>query len=133
MNDIEVRPSVIHGLGVFAKRAFKKGETVLAWDTSHTISPNEYEQLSSKEKGFVAKLGHKLVLMQAPAKYVNHSCDPNTNATEEGKDVAIRDIAAGEEITSNYAADLPPGEILPCICGAKNCKGTVVSSHPHSS
>ncbi len=58
-------------------------------------------------------------------KPVNHSCDPT--AWLEGLDVvARRDLAAGEEITLDYATFY--NERMPsfeCSCGARECRGTV--------
>ncbi len=56
---------------------------------------------------------------------LNHSCDPN--AWLQGLDlVARRDIAAGEEVTADYAtfagADAEPFD---CRCGAADCRGTI--------
>jgi D-alanine-D-alanine ligase-like ATP-grasp enzyme len=55
----------------------------------------------------------------------NHSCDPSTEY--RGLDVvARRDLAAGEELTLDYATMLnEQSESFPCTCGAANCRGTV--------
>ena len=56
---------------------------------------------------------------------INHSCDPT--AWLDGLDVvARRPIAAGEEVTLDYATFY--GEAMPnfaCTCGAADCRGTV--------
>ncbi len=54
--------------------------------------------------------------------YVNHSCDPSML-----NDVAFRDIAAGEEITTDYACgEASPNYVLePCRCGTEICRGRV--------
>jgi SET domain-containing protein len=60
--------------------------------------------------------------------YLNHSCEPNCDILEEEDGrvyfAAGRDIAAGEELTIDYAydADVPPE---PCRCGAPTCRGTI--------
>lgn len=81
-------------------------------------------------------------------RYANHSCDPNCRiekfiicGTDEALSAefeiglfALRDIAAGEELTYNYGwsafqprditgaptAQVPPEQ---CLCGAENCSG----------
>lgn len=58
--------------------------------------------------------------MQAPEKYVNHSCEPNTTA-KGFCDVAIRNIKKGEEITGNYE-ETAGGASFKCSCGSTNCK-----------
>jgi uncharacterized protein len=60
-------------------------------------------------------------------KYLNHSCAPNVLMEETvGRlfFVAARDIAAGEELTIDYAYEpVPPLE--PCRCGAPTCRGYI--------
>lgn len=122
MSDIIIKDSKIHGKGIFANREFKKGEIVIKYDTSDTISEEELKKVpdNKKENVGVSKDG-KLFFQKAPAKYVNHSCDANTTS-EDDCDVAIRDIKKGEEITSDYSKDSPPGFNMKCECGSKNCR-----------
>lgn len=121
MNDIEVKESPIEGRGAFALRDFKKGERVLEWGERKELSDEEFAALSEDEiRRYVSYVGNKRLLSVEPMKYINHSCDPNTKA-QNNADVAIRDIAAGEEITSRYAN--PGEENIKCNCGAPNCIG----------
>ena len=59
--------------------------------------------------------------------YINHSCDPNAFMRVVPGDrvmfFALRDIAAGEEITIDYRSDDHPPPAL-CRCGAKNCRSS---------
>ena len=121
---IVVKKSKIHGLGVFAARDIKKGEVVLKWDISHQLKKSDVGKLTSKQKGYVSYMNKKYVLMQSPAKYVNHSCDPNTHPKNHC-DVAIRDIKKGEEVTSDYSKESVGGTSLNCKCGSKKCKGRI--------
>lgn len=57
-------------------------------------------------------------------RYMNHSCDPPIIAVGRDYEVAIRDIAAGEEITCDYGG-LNLAAALACRCGATNCRGTI--------
>ena len=99
-----VKASPIEGLGLFAKRAFRKEETVLRWHPRR-ISEEEFRNTPAKERRYLGTLedGTK-VLMQSPERYVNSSSEPNTKTVGES-DVAVRDIQAGEEILSNYPID----------------------------
>ncbi len=99
--DFIVKPSQIHGLGLFAKRKFRKEEVVLRWnpvrlsgDGLKKIPDNQKRYLNTSEDGAI-------LLMQAPERFVNHSEHPNTQTVGE-TDVALRDIEIGEEITSSY-------------------------------
>lgn len=123
MSDIEVRASPIEGKGVFALRDFKKGERVLEWGVRKELSEEDLAAMSEDEKRrYVSFKDGKHLLSGEPMRYVNHSCDPNTNAKDNG-DIAIREIKAGEEITSDYR-DFGT-ENIPCNCGAANCRSTL--------
>ena len=61
-----------------------------------------------------------------PADYVNHSCAPNAGLSGQITLVAMCDIAAGEEITYDYAmSDGSTYDEFPCTCGAAECRGAV--------
>ena len=121
MSDVIVKKLKIEGFGVFASRDFKKGEIVIQWDLSHQLSPEEAKKVSTKEKRYLAYFNGKYILMQPPAKYVNHSCSANTYA-KDFCDVAKRNIKKGEEITGDYSDDETPGFEMVCHCGSKNCR-----------
>ncbi len=121
---VEVRASRICGRGLFACRDFKAGEVVLRWDVSHRISAEAADALSEEEKKYTHPYKDgSVILMQPPATFINHSCDNNTEVRDYC-DVAIRDIVAGEEITSNYFTD-GANQSFACSCGADGCKGKV--------
>lgn len=125
--ETEVRKSKIHGSGVFALRDFKPGEIVIEWDTSNTLTDAEYERLPADQHAYVVRLNGEWLYMLAPARFVNHSCDSNT-VPLRGNDVAVRDIEAGEEITTDYRSVMPLGERMDCRCGASSCQGFMVGS-----
>ncbi len=59
--------------------------------------------------------------------YLNHSCAPNAYVDWAGVYLrAMREIAAGEEITCNYlTTDWELHEPFACRCGAPNCYGEI--------
>ena len=60
-------------------------------------------------------------------RFINHSCAPNTffRCTAERAEIyALRDIAAGEELTVDYGESQHNGR-LPCRCGAPGCRGRI--------
>jgi uncharacterized protein len=122
--EVEVKASRIHGRGVFARRAFRAGDVVLRWDVSYTLSREDVALLSDQERKYTHPFdAEQSILVQAPERYVNHSCDNNT-VVRDFSDIALRDIAAGEEITSDYSLD-GSGSNFNCSCGAENCRGQV--------
>ena len=118
--NVVAEPSPIHGTGLFAKRDFKKGEVVVMWNPLKHLPKEEIPTLSDEDKHALSELPDGTYIVNgAPARYVNHSCDANTTA-EGMKDVAVREIKAGEEITANYGSE--GGLEFSCACGTTNCK-----------
>ncbi|HEY6806174.1 MAG TPA: SET domain-containing protein-lysine N-methyltransferase [Pyrinomonadaceae bacterium] len=123
-NSIEIRESRIQGRGVYAKRAFDAGEIVLRWDLSHTISNDQLATLPDDERRYTHPLDeHRTLIVQAPERFVNHSCAPNTEVLEFC-DVALRRIEVGEEITSDYG-DVGAAVGFACKCGSPHCRKTI--------
>lgn len=122
-----VGKSKIQGQGLFALEDFKPGDVVVAWVTSNTLSNEEYERLPEEQRRYAVRYKGGWLYMLGPGRSINHSCDPNTIPLN-GSDVAIRNIAAGEEITSDYRPVMPVGERMECACGASNCVGYIVGT-----
>ena len=57
--------------------------------------------------------------------YTNHSCDPNLAIQGQIVLVAMRDIAAGEELTIDWATTDDGDHEMTCQCGSPRCRGTV--------
>lgn len=118
----EVRNSTISGKGLFALKPINKDEVVVVWNP-RVLSKQEASKLSEDERShYTYPDGDKILLMQPPERYMNHSCEPNTHV-EGRSDVASRDIACGEEITSDYL-DLET-EGFKCTCGNTICRSIV--------
>ena len=120
MINLILKKSKIQGLGVFAGKDFKRNEIVIKWDTSNQLTKKQFDALDEKGRKYIANVDGKFIVQQAPAKYVNHSCNPNTYV-RNFCDVAKRDIKKGEEITSDYGEDTE-GFTMKCNCGSKDCR-----------
>ncbi|MFH1607637.1 MAG: SET domain-containing protein-lysine N-methyltransferase [archaeon] len=123
MKDAIIKNSKIHGKGTFANRDFKKGEVVIKYNLKE-LTKEEFENLPEKEKHYTSKEDGKYLLFLPPARFVNHSCEANTNPMNKS-DVAIKGIKKGEEITTDYTKDNVPGLNMKCNCGSKNCKRVI--------
>ena len=66
----------------------------------------------------------QLVLGWDHAKYMNHSCCSNTMMTDYGLEIVVRDIAAGDEITSEYGL-LNVQEPYALSCNCADCRGAL--------
>ena len=113
---ITLRPSAIHGIGVFAIVDIPKDtQGFFSDDKSEWISlqKNEVEQLPAQSRAlienhclydeehyFVPEYGFRLI---DPVVFLNHSDQPNILSIRDGEDFkALRDIQAGEELFVNY-------------------------------
>src|SRR5215213_7375914 len=111
------------GDGVFATCSFCAGDTVMVGEIRRPLPGNHSHatQVGLTEYVELAGLGSK----------VNHSCDPNCgiriNDAGAPDLVARRNIAAGEEITFDYAMRNYSVDHFPnrCLCGSARCRGTV--------
>lgn len=121
---VEVRPCAL-GRGLFARRAFAPGDLILRlagprYDRSDPIHATE-------EGANLLQTGrHSYILLQPPAVYANHSCDPNAGIEANRRLVAIRAIAPEEEICFDYSTTMDEDFwTLECCCGAPGCRGRV--------
>jgi SET domain-containing protein len=65
-----------------------------------------------------------------PARFFNHSCDPNCEAVLRDGHIwilALRDLQPGEELAFDYGYDLTDYHQHPCACGTAGCCGYVVA------
>ena len=133
---VEVFSSGIHGYGGRATRAFRTGETVCFGDgvlyDADAEFDDTYALIVDDDRGNA--IFWDLV---DQTRWFNHSCDPNTEVLSRFDRernrvvawwVAIRDIAAGEEITYDYGFVADVAE--PCACGTSRCRGLIVDSDP---
>ena len=64
--------------------------------------------------------------LEPPGVFINHSCDPNAGVADDAVVVALRPIAAGEEVRFDYSTSMWEGLwTMPCRCGAAGCRGVV--------
>ena len=113
---VMIKPSPLHGIGVFAIRAIPKGtKNIFSKGVGDWIkvSKEEVEALPQHSKDlienhclfdenfyFIPDYGFKLVDLVI---YLNHSETPNVISLNDGEEFeAIRDIANGEELLVDY-------------------------------
>jgi uncharacterized protein len=122
---VVVRASPIHGRGVFAARRIEPGEVIIN-GCRDVLSDDAVKALPPEERIYLSVMDGRNILMQPPARFINHSCNPNARGTDR-YDVAIRVIEAGDEVTVDYVAEVP-GMTMQCNCKAPNCRGLIVGT-----
>lgn len=138
----EVRESPIQGKGCFAVKRIPKGTRVIEYTgekITNEEADNRYDDESmERHHTFLFTLDDEHCIDGSvgdnPAKYINHSCDPNCETEIDGDRIwvdALRDIEPGEELFYDYAYERESASedesLYPCYCGSKKCRGTILA------
>lgn len=106
--------SAIHNLGVFADEFIPAGTEVWRFTPGYDleITVEEMESHPQFVRDFFDHYGYldfnvnRYLLCFDNARFINHSNNPNVRTdytrAKHGVDIAVRDISAGEEITTDY-------------------------------
>lgn len=133
---VRVGRSGVHGRGLFAARDLPKGTRIMQY-LGERVSKKEGDRRTNaqwaKGRVYTFELSRRVDLdgniPSNVARLANFSCEPNAESeNEDSRRIwisAMRDIAAGEEVTYDYCFPLiePPPV---CRCGAKSCRGYIV-------
>jgi len=112
------------GKGVFAKVPIEPRETAF-YLTGKLIS---FDDAAAAVQGeYTIQIGvNRYVDPHSPARYLNHSCEPNAGFVDEIRLIALRQIVPGEEIRFDYSTTmLERYWELDCSCGAPRCRGRI--------
>lgn len=132
------RASPTQGIGSFARKIIRQGEVVeIVGGTVMTDA--EFRTFVQTTPRFNAiQIAEDRHLVEAPeitqqraGGSINHSCDSNLWMADEVTFVARRAIAAGEEITVDYALfTVQPTWSMdqPCRCGTNVCRHTITGN-----
>jgi SET domain-containing protein len=121
------------GFGLFATKLIKRGEFITYY--KGRVLPNKIaDELSTK---YLFEINGRWTMDGSPrynlARYINHSCKPNSEADTRGHKILItacRTIQEGDEITYNYGRSYFTTFIKPlgCKCATCDSKEMVVRS-----
>jgi uncharacterized protein len=133
---LELKPSAIHGKGLFATERIQRDAVVMIWGgTLYTRQDLENIRAGKlKVEEFSYSFIDEDLLIAAPPDgldyFVNHSCDPNVWMSNNLSVVARRTILPGEEITGDFAVwEAEPNYVLdPCRCGSPLCRGRMTGN-----
>lgn len=128
---IEVRENTLAGRGVVAVEPIGKDE-IVAIKAGHIVTRDEIEQVTAAAGDLALQIDDDFYIApRTPDEagdmsvFINHSCDPNVGFRGQVVYVAMRDIAAGEELCHDYAMERSDHYHLDCHCGSPLCRGKV--------
>ena len=127
----EVRPSAIHGKGLFAVAAIAKDEVVCVkggaiFDRATLDAMHPWygaAEIQIDENLFIGP--RKQDERDGSMIYSNHSCEPNIGVQGQIVFVAMRDIQAGEELTHDWATTDDDDYSMECHCEQPSCRKKV--------
>jgi hypothetical protein len=113
------------GIGIFAVRSVRKGEVLLQLN-GDIISLEDSIALGEDECYSVQVEAREYIQPGAPARFINHSCDPNCGLTGDLFLVAICDIGKDEELFFDYSTTMLERRWeMDCKCGTAICRGRI--------
>lgn len=123
---VEVRPSPIQGLGLFAAAPIAKDDVVIRLG-GQLIDDRALERLAPPYSSVAIDEDlHLLIDPAHPVRYGNHACDPNLWHLDAVTIAARRDIGTDEELTIDYATHTATDWWrMDCACGGDLCRGSV--------
>jgi uncharacterized protein len=141
---IELRPSPLDGIGVFAASAIKIDQRaaagiagsdyrrLISWANFDAYDPRVREKIMAfcvgTPDGFIPpdKFDFNRLSVEW---YLNHSCNGNVGFNEEGDFVARRPIKKGDELTYDYAlAESNPRFRMECRCDTAHCRRVITGN-----
>lgn len=119
------------GLGLFANRDFKKGEFIIEY-IGERMTP---EEANKKGGMYLFEINSKETVdgkdRKNIARYINHSCLPNSEVEIKNKRILIytkKAVKNGEEFNYDYGKEYFDEFIKPHGCKCKKCSKILVEN-----
>jgi SET domain-containing protein len=123
--------SQIQGRGLIATEPIRSGE-IVAIKGGHIVdSRTLVEHADAAENSEIQIADGFHIAALDPDEYedvmlfLNHSCEPNVGVAGNIIFVAMRDIASGEELTTDYALFDDNDTQMDCRCGRPGCRRVI--------
>ena len=117
------------GRGVFALRAFRLGEEILAITGPRvdirTLSGPAWRALM--DRGEPVQVGpYEYIEPGPPGRFLSHSCEPNAGLRPDLVVVALQAIPAGGQVEFDYSTCMDEDYwTMRCLCGTASCRGVI--------
>lgn len=123
--------SAIAGRGLFATEPIGAGE-VVAVKGGHIVTTRQLRELPDPLPNSEIQIADGLHLAAvSPEEYepvmlfINHSCEPNVGFARNIVLVAMRDVSADEELTTDYALFDDYDGQMTCHCNTASCRRVI--------
>jgi SET domain-containing protein len=126
-----IQSSPIHGRGLFAIVEFVPGEIVCV-KGGYIFTRSDLSAIAPLLGPAEIQIADGLFIGPRHSEereggmiFSNHSCDPNIGVQGQIVFIALRKIAAGQELTHDWATTDDDDYSLTCRCGALCCRGMI--------
>ncbi len=123
--------SRIQGRGLFATAPIASGE-IVAIKGGHVVDTTTLQSLPERLQNSEIQIAdgfHLVATEEAEYEpvmlFLNHSCDPNVGFAGNVVLIAMGDVAAGQELTTDYALFDDHDGQMTCQCGAGDCRAVI--------
>lgn len=130
---LELRPHPDKGdFGIYTTAAVP-ADTLLLLFAGDIVAGDQLATVPDSHRRFAIQVEEELYLVTLGdpevSDFLNHSCDPTAGMSGQIGVVALRDLAAGEEICIDYAmCDGSAYDEFACGCGSPRCRGHVTGN-----
>jgi len=141
---IEIEPSAINGVGVFAVTNIAQGQQIaegvheedydslVLWteirNCSRAVRDKVFAFCVGTPSGFIPPDNLDFNALSVDW-YINHSCDGNVGINKRGDFIARRNIKKGEELTYDYGlAESNPRFKMICKCANRKCRKIITGN-----
>jgi len=131
---VKGRPSGIEGRGLVAVAPFAKDE-IVAIKGGHLVDTQTLAALPERLRNTDVQIadGFHLAALEddeyEPVMlFINHSCEPNVGFAGNVVLIAMREVTAGEELTTDYALFDDYAGQMTCHCNTASCR-RVIDGH----
>lgn len=138
---IVTRRSGIHGRGVFATTSIPGGTRLIEYKGERISDEESERRYPDTTHTFLFMLENSEIIDGGrngnTSRWINHSCEPNCEASEEHGRMfidSLRHIETGEEITIDYNLYIEARYTAAlkreyaCVCEMQKCRGTLLAS-----
>lgn len=119
---ITLGESLIHNLGIIAKKDIKKGEAIFTIKGQLKFVKATNIKMALYGANWIGIEKHTWIKPIGYGRYINHSCNPNAGIKGRVIVTALKDIKKGEEVTIDYSiTEINKLWYMRCHCGGRDC------------